>query len=80
MQQALYFLLHGGLGPVITTAVAETEGAREAQFVVVAETREAALAAARPAYLKWHESFHYLWRLHGRTAQISGVVVANAMS
>ena len=36
MEQALYFLLYGGLGPVITTAVAETEGTREAQFVVVA--------------------------------------------
>lgn len=36
MQKALYFLSNGGLKPVITTAVAETEGAREAQLVFVA--------------------------------------------
>lgn len=42
------------------------------QFVVVAETDEAALAAARRAYLVWHQSFHALFRRHGRVAKISG--------
>ena len=27
---------------------------------------------ARRAYLIWYESFHYLWKLHGKTAPISG--------
>jgi alkanesulfonate monooxygenase SsuD/methylene tetrahydromethanopterin reductase-like flavin-dependent oxidoreductase (luciferase family) len=55
---------HGAASPVPHIGVT--------QFVVVAESDAAALAAARPAYLKWHESFHYLWRRHGRSAQISG--------
>jgi alkanesulfonate monooxygenase SsuD/methylene tetrahydromethanopterin reductase-like flavin-dependent oxidoreductase (luciferase family) len=42
------------------------------QFVVVGESDEAALAIARRAYLVWHQSFHYLFRRHGRQAQISG--------
>lgn len=41
-------------------------------FVVVAETDEAALAAARRAYLVWHGSFHALFKRHGRAARISG--------
>jgi alkanesulfonate monooxygenase SsuD/methylene tetrahydromethanopterin reductase-like flavin-dependent oxidoreductase (luciferase family) len=35
------------------------------RFVVVAETDAAALALARRAYRKWHDSFHHLWRMHG---------------
>ena len=42
------------------------------QFVVVADSDEAALAIARRAYLVWHQSFHYLFRRHGRTPKISG--------
>ncbi len=38
------------------------------RFIVVAETDEAALALARRAYPKWHESFTYLHRLHGFAA------------
>jgi alkanesulfonate monooxygenase SsuD/methylene tetrahydromethanopterin reductase-like flavin-dependent oxidoreductase (luciferase family) len=41
-------------------------------FVVVADTAELALASARRAYLRWHQSFHHLFRRHGRTAKISG--------
>ena len=36
------------------------------RFVILAETDEAALAVARRAYPKWHQSFNYLFRLHGR--------------
>jgi alkanesulfonate monooxygenase SsuD/methylene tetrahydromethanopterin reductase-like flavin-dependent oxidoreductase (luciferase family) len=36
------------------------------RFVVVAETDAAALAIARRAYLKWHDSFTYLFRRHNR--------------
>ena len=36
------------------------------RFIVVAETDAAALAIARRAYPKWHASFTYLHRLHGR--------------
>ena len=36
------------------------------RFIVVAETDAAALALARRAYPKWHESFTHLHRLHGR--------------
>jgi alkanesulfonate monooxygenase SsuD/methylene tetrahydromethanopterin reductase-like flavin-dependent oxidoreductase (luciferase family) len=35
------------------------------RFIVVAETDAAALALARRAYRKWHDSFHHLWRKHG---------------
>lgn len=41
-------------------------------FVVCADTDEAALAAARRAYLVWHRSFHALFKRHGRVAKISG--------
>ncbi len=37
------------------------------RFVVVADTDTQALALARPAYLRWHESFMYLFHLHGRS-------------
>jgi alkanesulfonate monooxygenase SsuD/methylene tetrahydromethanopterin reductase-like flavin-dependent oxidoreductase (luciferase family) len=53
-------------------AHALTPKAGVTQFVVVAETDDAALAIARRAYLVWHRSFHYLFRRHGRTAKISG--------
>jgi alkanesulfonate monooxygenase SsuD/methylene tetrahydromethanopterin reductase-like flavin-dependent oxidoreductase (luciferase family) len=36
------------------------------RFVVVAETDAAALAVARRAYPRWHDSFTFLHRLHGR--------------
>jgi alkanesulfonate monooxygenase SsuD/methylene tetrahydromethanopterin reductase-like flavin-dependent oxidoreductase (luciferase family) len=36
------------------------------RFIVVAETDAAALAMARRAYPRWHDSFTYLHRLHGR--------------
>ncbi len=36
------------------------------RFVIVAETDAAALAVARRTYPKWHASFNYLYRLHGR--------------
>ena len=55
---------HGGRAPTPKVGVT--------QFVVVAETDEAALTIARRAYLVWHRSFHYLFRRHGRTARISG--------
>ncbi len=55
---------HGGRAPTPKVGVT--------QFVVVAETDEAALTIARRAYLVWHRSFHYLFRRHGRTAKISG--------
>jgi alkanesulfonate monooxygenase SsuD/methylene tetrahydromethanopterin reductase-like flavin-dependent oxidoreductase (luciferase family) len=42
------------------------------QFVVIADSDEAALAIARRAYLVWHKSFHHLFRRHGRAAKISG--------
>src|SRR5499427_1366858 len=35
------------------------------RFIVVAERDEAALAIARRAYRRWHESFHHLWHVHG---------------
>jgi alkanesulfonate monooxygenase SsuD/methylene tetrahydromethanopterin reductase-like flavin-dependent oxidoreductase (luciferase family) len=35
------------------------------RFIVVADTDEAALALARRAYPKWHDSFTFLPRLHG---------------
>ena len=35
------------------------------QFVVVAPTDQAALDIARPAYRRWHASFHSLWNKHG---------------
>jgi alkanesulfonate monooxygenase SsuD/methylene tetrahydromethanopterin reductase-like flavin-dependent oxidoreductase (luciferase family) len=37
------------------------------RFIVVAETDEAALAAARRAYPKWHRSFSWLYHVHGRS-------------
>lgn len=37
------------------------------RFIVVAPTDAEALALARPAYLRWHESFMYLFHLHRRT-------------
>jgi alkanesulfonate monooxygenase SsuD/methylene tetrahydromethanopterin reductase-like flavin-dependent oxidoreductase (luciferase family) len=36
------------------------------RFIVVAESDAAALALARRAYPKWHQSFIHLHRLHGR--------------
>ncbi len=36
------------------------------RFVIMAETDEEALALARRSYPKWHKSFNYLFRLHGR--------------
>jgi alkanesulfonate monooxygenase SsuD/methylene tetrahydromethanopterin reductase-like flavin-dependent oxidoreductase (luciferase family) len=42
------------------------------QFVVVADSDDAALAIAHRAYLVWHKSFHHLFRRHGRVAKISG--------
>ena len=36
------------------------------RFIVVADTDAAALALARRAYPRWHASFTYLHRLHGR--------------
>jgi alkanesulfonate monooxygenase SsuD/methylene tetrahydromethanopterin reductase-like flavin-dependent oxidoreductase (luciferase family) len=35
------------------------------RFVVVGDSDAAALALARRAYRKWHDSFHHLWRKHG---------------
>ena len=35
------------------------------QFIVIADSDEAALAIARPAYRKWHANFHTLWNKHG---------------
>ena len=37
------------------------------RFVVVAETDEAAMKIARRAYPMWHDSFNYLFRVHGTT-------------
>jgi alkanesulfonate monooxygenase SsuD/methylene tetrahydromethanopterin reductase-like flavin-dependent oxidoreductase (luciferase family) len=37
------------------------------RFIVVADTDEAALKIARRAYLVWHHSFTFLFRLHGRS-------------
>lgn len=37
------------------------------RFIVVAETDEEALAAARRAYPLWHRSFSWLYHLHGRS-------------
>jgi alkanesulfonate monooxygenase SsuD/methylene tetrahydromethanopterin reductase-like flavin-dependent oxidoreductase (luciferase family) len=37
------------------------------RFIVVAESETAALRAAARSYQKWHQSFHALFRLHGRT-------------
>jgi alkanesulfonate monooxygenase SsuD/methylene tetrahydromethanopterin reductase-like flavin-dependent oxidoreductase (luciferase family) len=39
------------------------------RFIVLAETDGEALALARRAYPKWHDSFTYLFRLHGRSQQ-----------
>src|SRR3982074_864462 len=39
------------------------------RFIVVADTDEAALALARRAYPKWHDSFTFLPRLHGIAQQ-----------
>ncbi|MGH6768282.1 MAG: LLM class flavin-dependent oxidoreductase [Xanthobacteraceae bacterium] len=41
------------------------------RFVVVADTDDEAMALARHAYAKWHDSFHRLWRVHG-TAPTQG--------
>jgi alkanesulfonate monooxygenase SsuD/methylene tetrahydromethanopterin reductase-like flavin-dependent oxidoreductase (luciferase family) len=35
------------------------------RYIVLAETEEKALAIARPAYRRWHESFMTLWKRHG---------------
>jgi alkanesulfonate monooxygenase SsuD/methylene tetrahydromethanopterin reductase-like flavin-dependent oxidoreductase (luciferase family) len=35
------------------------------RFIVIADTDAAAMALARRAYVKWHDSFHQLWRMHG---------------
>jgi len=35
------------------------------RHIVIAETDAEALATARRSYARWHESFTYLWRLHG---------------
>ena len=37
------------------------------RFVVVAETDGKAMDIARRAYRHWHDSFHWLFRLHGKT-------------
>ena len=37
------------------------------RFIVVAETDEAALEAARRAYPKWHRNFSWLYHVHGRS-------------
>ena len=37
------------------------------RFIVVAPTDQEALRIARRAYAKWHASFTYLFRLHGRS-------------
>jgi alkanesulfonate monooxygenase SsuD/methylene tetrahydromethanopterin reductase-like flavin-dependent oxidoreductase (luciferase family) len=39
------------------------------RFIVVADTDAAALALARRAYPKWHDSFTFLFRMHGRQQQ-----------
>jgi alkanesulfonate monooxygenase SsuD/methylene tetrahydromethanopterin reductase-like flavin-dependent oxidoreductase (luciferase family) len=38
-----------------------------ARFIVVAPNDEDALAIARRAYVRWHESFTHLYRAHGRS-------------
>ena len=40
------------------------------RFVVVAETDEKAMEIARRAYAFWHDSFHWLFRLHGKTPRL----------
>ena len=40
------------------------------RFVVVAETDAEALRIARHSYLSWHESFNWLFRLHGRSPRL----------
>ena len=35
------------------------------RFIVVGDTDADALALARRAYRRWHDSFHHLWRKHG---------------
>lgn len=35
------------------------------RFIVVGDTDAGAMAIARRAYRRWHESFHILWRKHG---------------
>jgi alkanesulfonate monooxygenase SsuD/methylene tetrahydromethanopterin reductase-like flavin-dependent oxidoreductase (luciferase family) len=40
------------------------------RFIVVADTDEAALAAAERAYPKWHRSFSYLFHKHGRSPML----------
>jgi alkanesulfonate monooxygenase SsuD/methylene tetrahydromethanopterin reductase-like flavin-dependent oxidoreductase (luciferase family) len=37
------------------------------RYIVIADTEEKALAIARPAYRRWHESFMALWTRHGVT-------------
>lgn len=37
------------------------------RFIVVADTDEEALAAARRAYPKWHRNFSWLYHIHGRS-------------
>ncbi len=37
------------------------------RFIVVAQSDEAALEAARRAYPKWHRSFSWLYHIHGRS-------------
>jgi alkanesulfonate monooxygenase SsuD/methylene tetrahydromethanopterin reductase-like flavin-dependent oxidoreductase (luciferase family) len=39
------------------------------RFIVVADTDAAALALARRAYPRWHDSFTFLFRMHGRSQQ-----------
>ncbi|HZT52192.1 MAG TPA: hypothetical protein VFA22_09675, partial [Stellaceae bacterium] len=52
---------------------AETRGAQAplpkiglGRFIVVAESDDAALALARRAYPRWHDSFTFLFRRYGR--------------
>ncbi len=40
------------------------------RFVVVAETDEKAMEIARRAYRHWHDSFHWLFRLHGKIPRL----------
>jgi alkanesulfonate monooxygenase SsuD/methylene tetrahydromethanopterin reductase-like flavin-dependent oxidoreductase (luciferase family) len=35
------------------------------RFIVVGATDASAMALARRAYTRWHDSFHHLWRRHG---------------
>jgi alkanesulfonate monooxygenase SsuD/methylene tetrahydromethanopterin reductase-like flavin-dependent oxidoreductase (luciferase family) len=42
------------------------------QFVVIAEDEDEARTIARRAYLRWLDSFHLLWRRHGRATRLSG--------